>query len=413
MANKKWSPAAAAVRQVATFQVTAYHASTTYRLTVGGKTVSTIAAGGVNQTVTALVNAWNASTDGEFSRVTASTAGADVGTLTADDAGVPFTATSSVSGGTGTIGAVTTTTAADGPSFWSSAANWSPSGVPANADNVYLENSSVDILYGLDQSAVTLASLNVAMSYTGKVGLPNVNEVGSYPEYQDKYLKISADVFNVGGGPGGGSGRVKIDAGSVEGVLNVTGTGTPAETGLEAMLFVGTHADNELNITKGSLGVAVEAGQVSTFAAVRVGYQQSPNSDVSLRLGPGVTLAAVDVSGGVVETNSAATTVGLTDGTLTHKAGAVTTLNVDGGTVYHTAAGTVTNLNVGDGGSFDRTRTMTGCTVTNCSLYAGSTLLDPYKTVAFTNGIDLVRCGLADLKGLDLGTHWTLSRGVI
>lgn len=72
MATRTWLGTAAAVAQVSTVQVTAYDAATTYKLTVNGNVISTIAAGSVNATATALAAAWNLSTVPEFTGVTAS-----------------------------------------------------------------------------------------------------------------------------------------------------------------------------------------------------------------------------------------------------------------------------------------------------------------------------------------------------
>ena len=35
---------------------------------------------------------------------------------------------------------------------WSVAGNWTPSGVPTNGDDVYLENNAVDVDAGLNQT---------------------------------------------------------------------------------------------------------------------------------------------------------------------------------------------------------------------------------------------------------------------
>ena len=54
---------------------------------------------------------------------------------------------------------------------WSVAGNWSPSGVPASADDVILSASYVvSITAGLNQSAVTLNSLTVEQGYSGAIG---------------------------------------------------------------------------------------------------------------------------------------------------------------------------------------------------------------------------------------------------
>ena len=85
MATMRWKGAAQAVAQVTTVAITAYDATTTYKLTINGKTVSTSAAGSANATAAALVTAWNASTDPELAEVTASGSTSPL-TLTGDTA---------------------------------------------------------------------------------------------------------------------------------------------------------------------------------------------------------------------------------------------------------------------------------------------------------------------------------------
>lgn len=171
MATHRWLGQTVAVAQTATVQITAYDAATTYKLTVGGVVVSTVGTGGTaSTTATALAAAWNASTHVYFTGVTAS-ANTDTVTLTADTAGVPFTATSSVTGGTGTIGSVTAGTANAGPNVLA-AANFDSGSLPSNGDTVIFEDSAVDMLWALDaMTSVTTLTIIRYPTYTGKIGL--------------------------------------------------------------------------------------------------------------------------------------------------------------------------------------------------------------------------------------------------
>lgn len=101
--------------QVSTAVITAYDTATTYKVTIGGVVVSVVGQGGTTATTaTALRTALNASTHPYFAAITWSGSGSDI-TGTADTAGVPFIATSSVTAGTGTFSAFSTTTASAGP----------------------------------------------------------------------------------------------------------------------------------------------------------------------------------------------------------------------------------------------------------------------------------------------------------
>ena len=211
MATTRWKGGAGSVPQVTTVTLTAYDVATTYKLTVGSKVISVAGQGGtVITTATALVAAWAASTAGEVAGISADNAGGTSATitLTADTPGVPFTVTSSVTGGTGTIGAATTTQAATGPHHWDNAANWSGGAVPASGDTVFFDRSDYPVQYGLAQSAVTLAALYVSADYAQDIGLAEVNTEGStsHVEYRPTYLAISASVLEVGQGEAGGQG---------------------------------------------------------------------------------------------------------------------------------------------------------------------------------------------------------------
>lgn len=405
MATTRRISNAQAVTEIKTVAITGFDAATSYRLTIGGKIVAVTGVTSTAATATALSAAWNASEIPETQDITASVLSSTV-TLTHDDEGVPFTVTSSVSGGAGTIGAVTTTTSASGPHFWTGAANWSGGADPANGDDVYFDNSDVPVKYGLDQSAVTLNSLTFAASYTGTIGLPEVNADGTdeYVEYREQYLKIgvSPGTLTIGSGPGNGSDRIKINTGTVATILTAFQSGRGNDGELEAILWKGTHASNTLTVYRGEVGVAVFGGESAVIATLKLGYVDNEASDAIVRCGTGVTLTTVNQQGGELDLNSAVTTVTKLGGSLQFRTGAVTTLTNDGGSVVYSSSGTVTTLNVGTGGQvqFDPTAR----TVTNANAYAGSAILDPQKSVTWTNGISLIHCGLADVS-LDVGKH--------
>jgi hypothetical protein len=290
MATRTLRGTAAAVAQVSTVQVTAYDAATTYSLIVNGNSISVIAAGGVNQTATALAAAWNASTIPEFTGVTA-TPSTDTVTLTADVAGIPFTATSDDSGGTGTIGSVTAGTAASGQDWWSTANNWSAATVPTSSDIAIIDGGT-SLRYGLDQSAVTLAELRIMRRFTGYIGLPKRNALG-FAEYFDDYAKISATLLNIGVGNGTGSGRVKLNLGSVASAIVVDGTGNPIEKDVPACCLVGTSSSNALTVNGGSVGVGVFDETCSLAGGLTI-------NGGAVYIGKNVTLGPITQNGGTL-----------------------------------------------------------------------------------------------------------------
>jgi hypothetical protein len=411
MATCRWIGAAQAISDVWTVQVTAYDAATSYRLTVGNKYVSVIAQGSVNLTASALVTAWNASSEPELAEATASSA-TDTVTLTAKTAGIPLTPVSSVSGGAGTIGAASNTTVATGPNYWSNTANWSTGAVPVSTDDVVLENSAVGILYGLAQSAVTLTSLTVRMSFAAQIGLPEVNTSSGtdYHEYRSRYLAISATTVTVGEGDGTGPTLINLNVGTVACTLNVRNAGSPLVTDTEVIQWKGTNAANVVNVSKGSVAIAGFGGDSATVATLRVSYVSSQTSDATVRCGSGTTLTTVTVNGGAVDLSSAVTTLTMNGGTVTCR-GTMTgaTVTINSGTLYWLSSGTITTASVGNNGTIDWSQDARTRTVTNVlNVYPGATLNDPLATVTFSAGFKLNGCRIAECT-LDVGESRTIT----
>ena len=285
---------------------------------------------------------------------------------------------------------------------WGTAGNWDTGAVPESGDTVVLENNAVSINAGLDQNAVTLAALTIKSSYTGQIGLAR----SSAP---NDYLKISATTINIGQGEGNGSGRIKINTGTVQTALNLYVSGTRAETGIPAMLWKGTHVANTATVNRGDLGAAFYAGETAAIATLNVGYINSVASDSSVVCGSGTTLTTINKIGGSLTIQSNSVTITQSAGELSIAGtGTVTTLNIDGGTGYYESSGTCTTANVT--GTLDFRRDMRARTVTQLNVYRGASVSDPGATVALTNGIDAIRCGLRDVS-LDFGEHrtWTPS----
>lgn len=420
MATVHWVGGAAAVAQRQTFLFGGtIEATDLIRAQVGSKIVDFVAGSTVTATVVSnLVAAWNLLDSGDYPEFAEMTASASTATLilTADVAGKPFTVTltpletdaspadAQTIEGAGIATTGTTATASAGANDWSTAANWSSGAVPATGDSVYLEDNADAILYGLAQSAVTLALLEVRASFTGTVGLPAVDQDGTeYPEYRARYLAVSATLLNVGQGSGQGSGRLLIDVGSVACTLTVFTTAGAADADAGAVRWKGTHASNVVNAYAGSLDVAKQAGETAAVATLRV------EGDAEVFCGSGTTLTTIVQDGGALTINSAATTITRHGGTLTMRgSGAITTLTNNAGAVVHNSSGTITTYVGGSASTLDRTGDLRAATLTNCTILAGATISDPAGVLVFTNGIILSRCKISEVS-LDLGYTRTLT----
>lgn len=378
----------------------------TYTLTRNGKDVTYTASGAatVLEITAGLTAAWNASTEPEHAEYTATDDTTHV-TLTAVTAGAPATITGAATGAGALV--LANTEVGSGPTSWDVAENWSGGAVPVNGDDVYVDTPNTpDILYGLDQTGVALATLTVGSAYTGRIGLPVRNEAG-YTEDRDTYLTIAPTVLSVGAGTGdttgAGPGRVKIDSGATQFTATVHGTGPPADAGVEALLLKGTNVANQLSVLGGSVGVAVLAGETSALASLRVAGGR-------VRTGPGTPVSSVFTSGGQTEVNgNIGTAANMTGGELTHRgAGTATAVQVDGGTFRYESTGAYGTIDVSDGGTVDATGDPRAKQVQTLTLHARAVYRDPHRTVNYGTSVVLYRCGFKDVD-IDLGTHVELT----
>lgn len=409
-----WQGGAAAVKQqVRLTPGGTIEADDLFRVQIGQRILE-VAAGGTAaaDVVDALVAAW-ATAGPEFDELAITDEG-DTALVEAKEAGVPFTlAVSTVEAGGGAADDQTfgqsTVTANSGPYCWDVPSNWSEGAVPVNGDDVVLENSDVDILYGLDQSAVTLASLTRRQSFTGRVGLPQWNS-GGYAEYRGCYLQVGATEVFLGDGDGAGPVYERYDFGSGQTAVTVNGTATVRdERGVPSCLVLGTHASNVLVVNRGDVGSAQFAGEASTWDEIRIGYRTQPEMDARVAVGEGATLGDVVKSGGVFSTRSDADAIHQLAGQ-THLLGeaAVADLQLDGGACYPRSSGTIAAVKVGGGAVLDFRQDIRARTVSAAEVHRGASVHDPARTVTWTTGLDLVRCSPRDVV-LDLGTHLTVS----
>jgi hypothetical protein len=272
-------------------------------------------------------------------------------------------------------------------------------GVPITADVVYIERTSSDILYGLAQTAVTLAGLHVRFSFTGRIGLPHINATGAYIEYRDQSLEIKATVATI---DGTSAKQINLGTSTAATSINVTGTGI-ADDNSPPLSITGTNAGNTIHVARGTVGVGHFAnGEDTSFPVVTIGYLTTVANDASVSLGSGATTAVVTQNGGTLFCDSATTTLNVHQGVCYLGCPeTIAAVNEYGGTVYYNTASTTTTLMVA-GGTLDFRLGNYGPTITNTSVRAGASIFDPLATATFTNGIDLTQCSLSDVT-LDLG----------
>jgi len=208
---------------------------------------------------------------------------------------------------------------------WSVAGNWSPSGVPASADDVILSASYVvSITAGLNQSAVTLNSLTVEQGYSGAIGSKAAD------------LQIATDALTF---EGSGVAYINLGSNAVDPVINGTAT---YSTGSSGLYLTGTGIGT---ITCAGGGVSIgRPGTTSTVTEIR-----GVAGDV--HVGIGGTVTSSFNFGATVVFDATHTTLQIDDGrTVLKQSATVTTAHLDGGIFQLDSACTITTVNLNSGG---------------------------------------------------------------
>ena len=239
----------------------------TYTLTYDGQTTTAIAYNASAATVDAALEALSNIGAGDVV-VTGSAGGpwtVTYATALANTNVPELTASgASLTGGTVQTFVTAAVTASSGPNHWDTAANWSPVNVPVAADDVRFENCDTDCLYGLDQTGITLASLRIAMTYTGQLGLKREND-GGYLEYRTTELTCGITSVMIGYGDGGGPRKVALNTLAVQTTIELRGTGGSSESYIPTMTWRGSHASNVVTVLDGEFGTAPYSDQSATI----------------------------------------------------------------------------------------------------------------------------------------------------
>lgn len=337
--------------------------------------------------VAGLVTAWEASTSPYGVVVTASDSSPDV-VLTADDAGMPFIVTLNTPGGSATFTQATPTASA-GPHHWDTATNWQAGVLPALGDRVFLRHSAVSILWGLDQSAVSIDKLFKERSFTGAIGLDRrafttaangTTRDLTRAEYREDYLKIKFALCeidrNLGEGNPGGSSRVKIhQVLTTGGTLHVFDSASSSQdAGLPSIRIATDDLTNAMLATvdkaPGGIGFGVdEPGEICELGVVTVSGATKTSTIVIC--GTGLASGTAGVTFNEWKQNGGTSKLlihdqDLTLGSIICNAGEMTlsfgklipTLTVNGGEVFDNSAFDITTVNL-NGGTID-TRRATG-----------------------------------------------------
>lgn len=410
MSNVYWLGTAtnvAAIHTASIDSVDATPANNTFFVTIGGEVISTVGDTDVATTAAALVVLLNASTHPYFAAITWTNPSAGNIVGTADTAGVPFVALLTETGaGSAAVTDFAVTTATAGANDWSTASNWSGGAVPVNSDDVIIENSSVSIRWGLAQSAVTLTSLIIKKSFTGKIGLKEKvfatssngdTESTVDVEYRQAYLNIKATDAQIGennqNNTAAGSGLIKLDLDSAASTTTIFGSAKAIETNKPAIQLLAASASTIIYVRAATGGVGIAVGapfETSTIASVNIGDSMGSNG---VQVGSGTTMTSYSQKSGTcfVEAAATVTTMDVDGGTLTLEGDyVVTNLNVNNGATVndqHIKSGgnAVTNLNINSGGSVSHNGSSQARTIAVCNIFKGGTLTTDDDVVTITS----------------------------
>ena len=250
--------------------------------------------------------------------------------------------------------------------------------------NLYLASVGAVLLYadvsatvpaGGPPGSVTFASLTVSQTYTGTIGNAGIGGYWKQP--------VTAWTLGAPSGTGqtaAGSGRIKIDFGTVQYTGTVLNSGQSSDANQMPIRINGTHASNKLSIINGNVGIATnQPGETSTISQLDV-----VGSQTAAVTGTGVTLTTVNAAGGCkLTTNSAITTLTTSGASQTVCNGAVKLTTINNGAslalLNRPASGNLSDtINNYNGGAIDFSGGPGNGTVAQFNLYAGSTFtVDP------------------------------------
>jgi hypothetical protein len=322
----------------------------------------------------------NASTDPRFRVVTWTNPTTTTIVGTADTAGIPFhlTVTTTENGG-GAADAQTltnaTTTPNQGPYDYSDASNWSEHTVPVAGDEVVIDGA-YGIIYGLQQSGVTLDAFTVLPTYTGTIGyegaplfidLTDATGVLQLDGLGTYHLNVNDSAIPV---------RVSSTSAPQNGSYN---TLTVDRASYPVVTLLGSGMTT-LTATGGRIDIARQFGTTSTVATIQ-------NSGATITAGSGVSLTTYSQSAGSGMIRCNTPNVNVDGGCLTTEGtGTITTYIQNGGRTTSNSTGTITSATV-NRGVLDFSQSRASRTVTN--LYGGgkpnSTILIIQGTVTVTN----------------------------
>ena len=415
-----WNPNQAAVAQKRTYTFTAPSGiGNHYKATMNGKTVtySSVSGDTAALAATGLFNLLNVTTGiaAEFTEITWTNPSDGVVVAEAKVPGTPFAGVAGtdkglvLSTGNGLASGITTANTVDNasPSDVNDQQNWlrvnlstippaQTRAIPVNGDDVDVRDSSVPMLWNLDQlAAVQFNTYTRWQTMIGEIGLPETN-LNGYREWRATYFKFVGPQGSVPAGgleavlgrgsTGTGPSREHYDVGSQKTTLTVLAAGRSIEE--YGIRFLGVHTDNVFKLLgRASLAVAMQAGEIANLSS------SSIDGNARVGIGEGVTWTAAST----LTMLSGSAVLGAAPATLDMRNGSQATIVKDGLTwatvtmqggssMVWLAGGTITTLTMTTRSTLDKSGDLRTLTITNSTIDGDTCLVnDPLNAIVWTN----------------------------
>lgn len=294
--------AIAAVNETQIVRLTGSPSGGTFTLTFGANTTAGLAYNAAAATIQsalqglASIGSGNATVSGSSGgpwtvTFAGSLAGSNQDQLVADG--------TALTGGTTNNVTLATVTPSSGPNHWDTPGNWLPAGVPVDFDRVRFEFGSSDVLYGLDQTAITLTEIEISSSFTGSIGLPRLNSNG-YVEYRTRELTVNCPSILIGHGSGAGSGKIQLNTLETTVWMEIRNSGGSRESGVPAITWFGDNDASEIVLLNGDFGVAIWSDQSATLNSVKQygGTLRLDHAALNFLYAPGQSVSAHETTVG-------------------------------------------------------------------------------------------------------------------
>lgn len=361
---------------------------------ISGDTAATV--------VTALLTLWSASPEREVTEITAA---ADPTSTTAilftgPSNGATFTITTTKTGGvTVTDSNVTTET---GPHHLDNVTNYSTGALP-NAGGVdtliFLEGSRGPMFALTALAAIDLVEVQRFAEFTGRWGLPEVNDNG-YREYRTQFAQFNTAAIRFEASTQDQSQQFRVQSMSGSAVtVRVQGSDTPRSNDTPVFEFYATPAASILTGSNASVGVALQRGQTGTVVATL--------TNCFFECGTGATLTTPifnNCTGTVRATATTLTITGESSEITFRNAAAVTgaTLVQEGKLIWLSTGNlsSGTSCTVGTAGTVDLFNAPSALAAFNVFLNSGATLDDRNGKMVATSTVKAVGCSMNEVNWL-------------